>query len=138
MASFDNASDREVILDRPGTLAGFTKAEWVKSLALTMNIVEAEETVAPMFAARSDGSSGFAFPVEQWAFLSLVDRDCERRVRIITRGYGEDFATELTELIDSYRKLAEAGQLRPLWDAARKAYLAGDDAALAKLGLNRG
>ncbi len=88
--------------------------------------------------AQSDGSSGFAFPVEQWAFLSLVDRDCERRVRIITRGYGEDFATELTELIDSYRKLAGAGQLRPLWDAARKAYLAGDDAALAKLGLNRG
>lgn len=137
MAGSSSASDREAILGHSGTVAGFFRHEWVRSLALTMDIAAAEEAVATMFAAQRDDSFGFAFPVGTWALLALAGEDCERRVRILTRGYGDDFIAELDALIDGYRKLADTRQIRELWKAARQAYCAGDDAALARMGLTR-
>lgn len=137
MAGFASGSDKESILSRSGTLAGFSRDEWVRAFVLTMDVAEAEETVSTMFAAQNEESFGFAFPVATWAFLALTGDDCERRVRILTRGHGDDFTTELNQLIDAYSKLADAGQLRELWQVARQAYLADDNATLAKMGLTR-
>lgn len=96
-----------------GRWAGFTENEWIAARTFIEGDDAARRNLSSVFKdLRNDPSNGFLLQPDDFALLSLVNRDCAGRVEQILSAFPDEFRTRVETARRNYLALINAGTLR--------------------------